>query len=80
MPDDKTALIRTARDSETALTLTVPDGARLLPTAIRELNAAGIQVERATGVPPTLDDVFLALTGRTLREADATDTAAPTSA
>ena len=24
---------------------------------------------RATGVPPTLDDVFLALTGRTLREA-----------
>jgi ABC-2 type transport system ATP-binding protein len=26
-------------------------------------------VARATGVPPTLDDVFLALTGRTLREA-----------
>ena len=29
----------------------------------------GIRVARATGVPPTLDDVFLALTGRTLREA-----------
>ena len=27
------------------------------------------RVARATGVPPTLDDVFLALTGRTLREA-----------
>ena len=53
------------------LTLTVPDGDRLLPTAVRELDAAGIQVERATGVPPTLDDVFLALTGRTLRDADA---------
>ena len=26
-------------------------------------------MRRATGVPPTLDDVFLALTGRTLREA-----------
>ena len=26
-------------------------------------------VRTATGVPPTLDDVFLALTGRTLREA-----------
>ena len=37
------------------------------------LAAAGIQVERATGVPPTLDDVFLALTGRTLRDADAAD-------
>ena len=36
---------------------------------MRALDDAGIQVARATGVPPTLDDVFLALTGRTLREA-----------
>ena len=36
---------------------------------MRALDAAGIRVTRATGVPPTLDDVFLALTGRTLREA-----------
>ncbi|GAA2946018.1 ATP-binding cassette domain-containing protein [Microbacterium luteolum] len=52
-----------------ALSLAVPDGARLLPVVVRELDAAGIAVVRATGVPPTLDDVFLALTGRTLREA-----------
>lgn len=52
-----------------SLTLAVPDGDRLLPVIVRELDAAGIAVSRATGVPPTLDDVFLALTGRTLREA-----------
>jgi ABC-type multidrug transport system ATPase subunit len=49
--------------------LTAPDGDALLPSAVRALDAAGIRVARATGVPPTLDDVFLALTGRTLREA-----------
>ncbi|NLP84164.1 ATP-binding cassette domain-containing protein [Microbacterium sp. CFH 90308] len=49
--------------------LTAPEGDALLPAAVRALDAAGLQVQRATGVPPTLDDVFLALTGRTLREA-----------
>lgn len=63
----------------------MPDGDRLLPVIVRELDAAGILVRRATGVPPTLDDVFLALTGRTLREAgegtaDASEPDAPTRA
>ncbi|MCR2825083.1 ATP-binding cassette domain-containing protein [Microbacterium sp. zg.Y909] len=57
------------RQDAASLTLTVPDGDRLLPAAIRALDEAGIAVTRATGVPPTLDDVFLALTGRTLRDA-----------
>ena len=52
-----------------SLSLSTPAGDRLLPAIIRELDAAGISVHSATGVPPTLDDVFLALTGRTLREA-----------
>ncbi|MGF2950271.1 ABC transporter ATP-binding protein [Microbacterium alcoholitolerans] len=52
-----------------SLSLAVPDGDRLLPAIIRELDAAGISVHSATGVPPTLDDVFLVLTGRTLRDA-----------
>ena len=51
------------------LSVTAPDGDRLLPAVVRELDAAGIAVRSASGVPPTLDDVFLALTGRTLREA-----------
>lgn len=57
------------RDGETAVAITAPDGDALLPAAVRTLDAAGILVRSATGVPPTLDDVFLALTGRTLREA-----------
>ncbi|WP_194421654.1 ATP-binding cassette domain-containing protein [Microbacterium abyssi] len=51
------------------LSFAAPEGSRLLPELVRALDAAGISVRSATGVPPTLDDVFLALTGRTLREA-----------
>jgi ABC-2 type transport system ATP-binding protein len=57
------------RDDEVTIGVTALDGDRLLPVAIRAMDAEGIVVRRATGVPPTLDDVFLTLTGRTLREA-----------
>lgn len=62
------------REGETAVSVTAPGGDALLPGAVRALDAAGIVVRHATGVPPTLDDVFLALTGRTLREADEGET------
>jgi ABC-2 type transport system ATP-binding protein len=57
------------REDATSVALTAPAGDALLPAIVRALDAEGIAVARATGVPPTLDDVFLALTGRTLREA-----------
>ncbi|WP_127794183.1 ATP-binding cassette domain-containing protein [Agromyces sp. LHK192] len=60
------------RAGDREVTVAVPDGDRLLPTAIRALDEARLPVVSATGVPPTLDDVFLALTGRSLREADQT--------
>lgn len=60
---------RPVRVEAATVGVTAPDGERLLPAAIRALDAAGLSVTTATGVPPTLDDVFLALTGRTLREA-----------
>jgi len=63
----------TAADDGT-LTAAVRDGARLLPVALGRLAAENVAVAAATCVPPTLDDVFLALTGRTLREADAPET------
>ncbi|MFF2633219.1 ATP-binding cassette domain-containing protein [Microbacterium sp. NPDC058021] len=63
------------REGAASLALTAPDGERLLPGAVRALDAAGVIVRQATGVPPTLDDVFLALTGRTLREAGEGDKA-----
>jgi ABC-2 type transport system ATP-binding protein len=60
---------RDVRRQDAAVILTAPEGDALLPAAVRALDAAGLHVSRATGVPPTLDDVFLGLTGRTLREA-----------
>jgi ABC-2 type transport system ATP-binding protein len=57
------------RRERTDLELDVADGERLLPRLLRELDAAGSPVERASVRPPTLDDVFLALTGRSLRDA-----------
>lgn len=61
---------REVRADDSAVSVTAPDGDALLPAAVRALDAAGITVRAATGVPPTLDDVFLALTGRTLRDAE----------
>jgi ABC-2 type transport system ATP-binding protein len=43
-------------------------GTRALPRLLRELDHAGVQVRAADVRVPTLDDVFLSLTGRSLRE------------
>ena len=48
----------------------VPDGASVLPGLLRELDAAGIAMTSVEVRRPSLDDVFLALTGRTLRDAE----------
>ncbi|MDQ2698005.1 MAG: ABC transporter, partial [Actinomycetota bacterium] len=50
------------------VTVTAPGGDRALPGYIRSLSDAGLDVVAATHRQPTLDDVFLALTGRSLRE------------
>ena len=57
-------------------------GDAYLPRLLRAADAAGVPVETAQVHRPTLDDVFLALTGRSLREAgapdaDAADSTAP---
>jgi ABC-2 type transport system ATP-binding protein len=43
-------------------------GRQLLPMLLRELDASGVVVRAADVRVPTLDDVFLSLTGRSLRE------------
>jgi ABC-2 type transport system ATP-binding protein len=53
-----------------AVELQVSDGPALLPELLRSLEVAGIHVAAAELRRPTLDDVFLALTGRSLRESD----------
>ena len=57
----------TITDGATA-TLYVTGGTAVLPKLLRELDAAGIHVLGAEVKRPTLDDVFLALTGRSIRE------------
>jgi ABC-2 type transport system ATP-binding protein len=48
--------------------LRVVEGAGTLPGLLRALDAEGVEVEAAEVRRPTLDDVFLTLTGRSLRE------------
>ena len=47
----------------------VPRGDTVLPGLLRELDRAQIRVDAVATHRPTLDDVFLGLTGRSLREA-----------
>ncbi|WP_148572424.1 ATP-binding cassette domain-containing protein [Nocardioides caldifontis] len=50
---------------------------RAVPGLLRELEASGVTLESIEVARPTLDDVFLSLTGRTLRDAEAAAEAAP---
>jgi ABC-2 type transport system ATP-binding protein len=58
----------------TRLSVTVDKGDRVLPRLLREVAAQHYDVAAAEVVRPTLDDVFLNLTGRSLREENATNT------
>jgi ABC-2 type transport system ATP-binding protein len=49
----------------------VPNGASALPGLLRELDRAGVPLAAVEVRRPTLDDVFLSLTGRSLRDAEA---------
>jgi ABC-2 type transport system ATP-binding protein len=52
------------QDAEGSVVLPVASGARVLPELARRLAAAGITIADLTLRRPTLDDVFLSLTGR----------------
>ncbi len=62
--------------SGTEVVVRVAAGARLAPGIIRDLEEAGVPVASVEVARPTLDDVFLNLTGRSLREGAAGDDAA----
>ena len=61
-------LSRTSDAWGVALAGRFENGTRTLPALLRELDHAGVQVLAADIRVPTLDDVFLSLTGRSLRE------------
>jgi ABC-2 type transport system ATP-binding protein len=61
-------VIRDVAASEEELRLTVEHGAEALPAMLRVLDRAGITLHSISLSRPTLDDVFLTLTGRSLRD------------
>ncbi len=56
------------RGADVETSFRVDDGPGRLPAVLGELAAHGVDVRAATVRQPTLDDVFLTLTGRSLRE------------
>jgi len=63
----------TARETtvdNNVLTTAVDNGEATLPKLLRGMDSVDIEVRTASVRLPTLDDVFLSLTGRTLRDAD----------
>jgi ABC-2 type transport system ATP-binding protein len=58
-----------------AIRMTVEHGEEALPAMLRALDAQGITLESIQLARPTLDDVFLTLTGRSLRDDSASATA-----
>ena len=53
---------------------------RAIPGLLRELDRSQITLDSIQVHRPTLDDVFLSLTGRSLRDAEATPQDAPSDA
>ena len=68
--------VRDVTVSGPSLRLTVDRGEEALPWMLRELDAAGLALRSIQLARPTLDDVFLTVTGRSLRE-DAPQAAPP---
>ena len=60
--------VRDVAVSGQSLRLTVDHGEEALPGMLRELDAAGLALRSIQLARPTLDDVFLTVTGRSLRE------------
>jgi ABC-2 type transport system ATP-binding protein len=62
------AIVRDASVLEGELRLAVEHGEEALPALLRVLDGAGIMISSISLARPTLDDVFLTLTGRSLRD------------
>ena len=61
-------VVRDITVADGALRLTVEHGEEALPVLLRTLDGAGITMSAISLSRPTLDDVFLTLTGRSLRD------------
>jgi ABC-2 type transport system ATP-binding protein len=55
------------------VTFRVPKGGAILPGLLRSIDAQGVELEGVEVHRPTLDDVFLTMTGRSLRDEEAAE-------
>jgi ABC-2 type transport system ATP-binding protein len=62
--------VREIESTGTGLRLVVADGTTAIPQILRTLDAAGVPLTSIELHQPSLDDVFLARTGRSLRETE----------
>jgi ABC-2 type transport system ATP-binding protein len=60
--------VREIHTTANGLQLTVDHGEQALPLILRQLDNVGLSIHHVTMARPTLDDVFLRLTGRSLRD------------
>ncbi len=65
---DRQPIVRETSVSDGTLRLTVERGEEALPVLLRVLDGAGITMSAISVARPSLDDVFLTLTGRSLRD------------
>lgn len=70
------AHVGTASGPASTVEIRTADGPGATPGLLRAADAAGLTVSRVDVARPTLDDVFLGLTGRSLRETAVVDAAA----
>src|SRR5581483_6691159 len=61
-------VVREISEADDAIKLTVEHGEEALPALLRVLDGAGVTLQSISLARPTLDDVFLTLTGRSLRD------------
>jgi ABC-2 type transport system ATP-binding protein len=73
-------VVREITAADGTLKLTVEHGEEALPVLLRVLDGAGITLQSINVSRPTLDDVFLTLTGRSLRDDSPDGSAAERSA
>jgi ABC-2 type transport system ATP-binding protein len=69
LPGAQGAQVRDDGEAGVQALLRVPNGGAALPGLLRTLDARGVSPEAVEVRRPTLDDVFLDLTGRSLRDA-----------
>jgi ABC-2 type transport system ATP-binding protein len=64
----ETVEVERIRTSKSSVHLTLKDGERMMPELLRSLDAKNLTAQTVTLSRPSLDDVFLKYTGRSLRE------------